>query len=177
MDRDKENQEQLDLFYGVDRPKAEREYLESHYQSYKSEDPPPSSSQNYPTNETWTQKIERERRDGRNSSPGRLSPRGGGSKFGLAFLLLVFFGMGVMYSQQAVAGVVVTHTTGTTQNFLLDWLSLLVKVFFPISAIVLLISILARAFWKGTVGVIAIGILSFIGTGIYLAVSGIFFGK
>ena len=93
--------------------------------------------------------------------------------------LLVIFNIGVMYANSAVAGQIAANTTGSEhlRHSLLSWLANMVYIFTPLASIILFINLLLRRYWSGVVLVIAIGIVTFIGTGIYLVVTGVFFGK
>lgn len=97
------------------------------------------------------------------------------SNRGLAnFLFLIFYLMGVAALQGAISRTIdASFTRETTRHFLQIWLSLMLTVFVPISFLVFLVSLLAKRFWTGTLVVLPIGVLSFIGTGIYL----FFFGS
>ncbi len=181
IDRDKENQEKLDKQTGIDRPKEQKEWLESHYQTYRSPDPPPQ-------NETWTQRIERERREGRNPSPNSPNPKGGGGGRGLkSIVIALFFMYGLFYFNQALAQTVNSAFSSngweSTHHFSMQLLKIFVQIFSPLSTIaVAVIAFIALGrglggffgtMLKGVMGIAVGGLLIFFGAFFYLVFAGV----
>jgi hypothetical protein len=167
MDRDKENQEALDKHTGMDRPRQQREEIAKYYQTFKPD-------------ETWVEKEERKKREKesrRNDSSGPRNTRG--SVMPGAALLFAIFAILVLGVQSALNGAIDQHFAGhlLVGHFLQSWLALTVRVFLPASFVIMFICAVTSCFWQGVKFVIAAGMLSFIGTFLYLIISGIFLGK
>jgi len=126
---------------------------------------------------TWTQAVERERQGGgpipsQNRSSSRFSVP-------TIALFLVIFNLGIIYAHSALAGVITSNTAGSAnlRHALLSWLSHAVYIFASLASLILIIHLLLRRYFAGLMLIIAAGLLSFMGTGIYLVISGVFFGK
>lgn len=129
-----------------------------------------------PANESRSQRVERERLQ-RSADPNNRSKAG--LKVPTIILFVIVFNFVGAYAYSALAGSV-TANTGRNQNLshgLLTWLAYSFYFFLPLASVILFINLLLRRYWTGTMLIIAIGLVSFVGTGIYLVISGVFFGK
>ena len=132
--------------------------------------------QSQPRNETWSQRVDRERLNRGADSSNR---RRGGLKVPTIILFVIIFNFVGMYAYSALAGSITANTAGN-QNLshgLLTWLAYTFYFFLPLASVILFINLLLRRYRTGTILIIATGLVSFTGTGIYLVIAGVFFGK
>lgn len=161
--------------FWVDYQKEQQESLNKNYSINHNEiwkaDPP----------KTWQERIERERENKESAAKkGNNSGIIGNTKGGLSiFPALIFFFIAVTFlwfsSLNAVDNVFPGKDWEFVRSFSKHLIDLSTKIFMPVGAIIIVVSLFFRALWKGTISLIFAGLTIFFGSAVYLFLNSVKF--